>query len=1616
MLSSVVLPILTVSQLQCPDPTQYRDLNSWSCSSQCPDLTLPVELVRTDFTNSYFRYCRGILSRLDIELGTKSNPFRMLDDPFREAFNNFPDQNPSIIVNVKSGAATTLHGKQMPLILFSTDIIIRPYSENLNVDQSTIYSNINLYQNGYSRNFSLFNPTIDQSNQIISYNYQKWIDKGITQSKMISDVKYKFYSWDSSMTFLNIIFTEITGEVIQQNALITGGNTLFKTLTIRNCQFFLQMPMFFTQQGWLQTIENNFINITAWQSLSTTNIASTDCSHNNPSIANNQYWNNNTFVGTNKLRQSMIAFGQQHNLRKTGNTGMNVTFEDNYFDGLANRLEMPLIQIRGDHVTIRNITIKNGQIIYIQLFSVLSNAIQMTGSLVTSATNYALLSLESSNNMDIKDLIIMSSSLGYNMAIGMTQSNYNNGNKVSIEFTNITLINNTISGTSSMFYVDQIIYNNLIISLNVCKFINNTLDKGSYFALNNNAKEISINHCIIHNNKGFFAEMQPVDVQDETNQQNLIVQNTYFKNHYGFTQGLFHVTSNCQLLIRNASFNNCYSLGRGSIVFAEKKQSSTKIYDSNFTKNYAYQGGLFFSQLDTIIESHNCQFIDNFGVIGGVLYLQNDGQANFYNSILSNNLALKSGLFQVYNSQNPLIVSGGLISQNGIQYSQMLNEIQNYQFIDTQASTLKLKANYPIIRQQSYSTSEINYLSASNIKGSVFSTKNSDLIIRNSIIKDLNHNSEQYSIINIQNTDTVINNLTIQNITSEKTQKNPIIQIKESSCTLTSLNSIQFSAQLLNLQNSEIEINNSLFQDGHNDIIDGITIYSYSTNLKITDSIFQNLSSSIGSAIYDTHILEAGTIKSLEIYNSQLLNNSAGEMGGSIFGQDIDFTIHNSIIKDNKAMLSGGFSYLSCSLDNSKGCTYDIQKNVFTRNQALKRGGSIYYDLYSPFNLETNLFENNTSPYGPNIASFPYNLKIINSELLWSKSLVSGGILEQAMLVGIFDQNNQLITTDNVSTCSVQTEDLALQISGNTKVLAKNGVYNFTQIQILAKPDYNSKLKFTSTAINNVLLQTIKPNITTLVELEMNAQLVIRENYVRYVPLKLKIKFMPDQEQLNVQNAYLQGSLLKSAKRNKPQTVLIRILTNYFQVVMLVKDFDLHWPPQVQQVLNYFSYVSSSQERLFSFDCMYYQLGLKNQSSFYIKVIMFGLMPIFFSLLGALFWVIVRFTCKRGPNNSFDLSQNILVTSFVFIFILYPQITSISFGLFNCINYEDGTSYLKRDMTIQCWEGEHLKMALAIGLPFIFIWAIGFPAIVLWRLNKAKNYLGKEFNLQRYGLFYVGLNDESFYWELVIVNLRKLIFIICGSILSTYKQEYKALIGVAVATLFGGLFFLEQDVQNNENFLTGLFLAILFYNTFFVATWAYKFSTVLIRLHQRTIKKIHCLKFLQVESYENNLLQESEKLRSKKSSYLKAKDTNTSNLGLIESYSLGKYIDEKTKIEKNTANHLQESSISQHTQNKKTANDVTPVTNPQQTIVSMAGIINSQVFQPNSQRSSDQSTRRQLIKNETPFEQLGNNMKKPNFNNEDYIAVGTSQDLSNISEERKNKRKSKQKRKPPKEI
>jgi len=46
-------------------------------------------------------------------------------------------------------------------------------------------------------------------------------------------------------------------------------------------------------------------------------------------------------------------------------------------------------------------------------------------------------------------------------------------------------------------------------------------------------------------------------------------------------------------------------------------------------------------------------------------------------------------------------------------------------------------------------------------------------------------------------------------------------------------------------------------------------------------------------------------------------------------------------------------------------------------------------------------------------------------------------------------------------------------------------------------------------------------------------------------------------------------------------------------------------------------------------------------------------------------------------------------------------------------------------------------------------------------------------NLKLYGIFYIGLNDDTFYWEIIVVNIRKIAIIVVATFFNNSKSSVK---------------------------------------------------------------------------------------------------------------------------------------------------------------------------------------------------------------------------------------------------
>eukprot|EP00347_Sterkiella_histriomuscorum_P017723 403348241 len=469
-------------------------------------------------------------------------------------------------------------------------------------------------------------------------------------------------------------------------------------------------------------------------------------------------------------------------------------------------------------------------------------------------------------------------------------------------------------------------------------------------------------------------------------------------------------------------------------------------------------------------------------------------------------------------------------------------------------------------------------------------------------------------------------------------------------------------------------------------------------------------------------------------------------------------------------------------------CDTKLAGNTFIKSKSSISGGGIYYELKEPLNFMIQNYQQNEAPYGKDYASYPTKLKLINEDSYFLRSLVSGQTLEIDILVGLFDQNDQIISMDSESAAQIFSNDQVVSVSGNTKIAQMP-----QSLLLNLKASHHAKKEYIHLAINkhsanNVLSifnakEEIQLMLTMgigdlLIKVDQNRSVpkVIKEDYAQNVQDIQMIQFMGLLDQLIVQNA----SRLQLSFYFSLEFVHCCLFTSLISpIVMLAKQFNMRWPQNVDDMLTYFSYASSAQETLLSFDCLYLSLGYSSVSQNELKLILFGMLPIIFTFIGTLIWIIIKITIKRKDQN-FSLIEKIEITAMIVNYLCYPQIITMMFSLFDCYQLDSNISYLKRDMDITCWNDYHNKLILSIGLPFIFVWTLLVPILLLRKIHRAKKNLDDKTILKIYGLYYIGLKDEVYYWELIVINLRKLLFITCSTILATQKAQFRGYLGLLV--------------------------------------------------------------------------------------------------------------------------------------------------------------------------------------------------------------------------------------------
>jgi hypothetical protein len=219
--------------------------------------------------------------------------------------------------------------------------------------------------------------------------------------------------------------------------------------------------------------------------------------------------------------------------------------------------------------------------------------------------------------------------------------------------------------------------------------------------------------------------------------------------------------------------------------------------------------------------------------------------------------------------------------------------------------------------------------------------------------------------------------------------------------------------------------------------------------------------------------------------------------------------------------------------------------------------------------------------------------------------------------------------------------------------------------------------------------------------------------------------------------------ILKKKKESQP-SILLRIMSNYLQLLTAALSFDMKFPKAITQAFYPIQRIGSSGEAFLSFDCFVRDTEMKafTPSTAIFKILLTGLLPVGLIFFSFVIWQTINLCFSKYIT---DIRRNVIVTATVILFLMHPMLTKVGFEIFQWVKVDEGKFQVKIDLEIECFSWEHMKWSLLLAVPIIIVWVIGAPLLMLIILIRNRHVLHKKRMTRYFLLFYQGLHPRAFY-------------------------------------------------------------------------------------------------------------------------------------------------------------------------------------------------------------------------------------------------------------------------------
>ena len=213
---------------------------------------------------------------------------------------------------------------------------------------------------------------------------------------------------------------------------------------------------------------------------------------------------------------------------------------------------------------------------------------------------------------------------------------------------------------------------------------------------------------------------------------------------------------------------------------------------------------------------------------------------------------------------------------------------------------------------------------------------------------------------------------------------------------------------------------------------------------------------------------------------------------------------------------------------------------------------------------------------------------------------------------------------------------------------------------------------------------------------------------------------------------------------------------SFVQLISLLVTFPIAWPPIFVSIFKIGGAITVLGQHLMNLKCMF--LDMSDGDVFFSTQLLWGLAPPIILIVCVATWLVVDRT-----KTVIDLEIKIKTSCVALMYLVWPSLCSQTFSLFACRSVcNDDTLFLRVDLDVPCWEGQHAVYAFALGLPMLVIYVIGLPVAALtqvWKMHRDE--LINVDDERVYGMFYTAFRKETWWWEGTIAA-RKIVIALIG--------------------------------------------------------------------------------------------------------------------------------------------------------------------------------------------------------------------------------------------------------------